>query len=205
METCGKNFRGFDSGVLKQLPKIVRLRFPAIVRNKTAIDLPFASLLTRQVVKKQSFRDIQKMYTEINHAAYYRTVEVYLLAEEHRRSRPFAPAQVFEMFGEYRCRNGWNGMIPSRQFLSTLYMELADVSYAAKNQLMQSITGRILCGDHTFKIAKIPTLGYQRVFEAMYTVMNEYGQILGFWMVQSKSMNDLKDEFDAVSLLLPLS
>lgn len=36
-----------------------------------------------------------------------------------------------------------------------------------------SLTGDILCGDHTFAIAAVPSCGGGRLYEAMYTVMNE--------------------------------
>lgn len=39
---------------------------------------------------------------------------------------------------------------------------------------------------------------YQRVYEAMYSMMNEKGQVIGYWMTTSKSLGEISDELKAV-------
>lgn len=58
--------------------------------------------------------------------------------------------------------------------------------------------GKILRGDHTFAIAKVPTSKYERIYDALYCLMNEYGQIIGFWMTFSKNMEELRPHMEKV-------
>ena len=66
--------------------------------------------------------------------------------------------------------------------------------------MMMAVTGGVLCGDHTFKIAKIPTIDSKPVFEAAYHLMNEFGQVLGFWFCHKSSIGELEPQLRAVSL-----
>jgi len=45
------------------------------------------------------------------------------------------------------------------------------------------------------------------VFEAMYSVMNEYGQVMGYYMTCSKALSEIEKELTAMQLryqLMPL-
>lgn len=52
--------------------------------------------------------------------------------------------------------------------------------------------GRILSSDHTFKIAKKFFAPGGRMYEAVVLVMNEYGQVVARFLLQSKSHAELK-------------
>lgn len=61
-----------------------------------------------------------------------------------------------------------------------------------------SITGRVLSGDHTFAVAKVPVGNSLKIFEAMFSLMNEYGEIIGYWMVPNTSLHEVKSDLEAV-------
>jgi hypothetical protein len=54
-----------------------------------------------------------------------------------------------------------------------------------KTRLMM-ITGDVLKGDHTFKMAGKVHADGGRPYEAVYTLMNEFNQVLGSWLLRSK-------------------
>lgn len=53
---------------------------------------------------------------------------------------------------------------------------------------------RTLAGDHTFRAAKyIRQQGGAKAYEAVYTVMNELGQVVGQWFVHTKSLCEVEE------------
>ena len=57
-----------------------------------------------------------------------------------------------------------------------------------------SLKGDILSGDHTFAIANVPHPDHQRIFEGLYSNLNEYNQVVGYYMTMSQSVGELKTE-----------
>lgn len=102
-------------------------------------------------------------------------------------------------FGSYKDQNGWNGFIPTTDFLMKWQIANLKASYETKTAWIRSLRGDILSGDHTFKVAKVPCSNYERVFEAMFSVMNEKGQIIGYWMTCSKSLREIRPELEKVN------
>eukprot|EP00158_Paraphelidium_tribonemae_P008313 Partr_v1_DN28548_c0_g1_i1_m73081 len=191
---CNGSFNGCDSRVISKLPRAVRLEFPAHVHAKSAMDIEMADLLCRQVVKRQSFADFSKMHSEADHLRYWRKHQQYLEATLARRTS-FSQNSSIHPFGPYEDIEGWRGQTVKPKFLAGLYAQLSLATYSTKNRYMQSIVGDMLKCDHTFKVAAVPMIRNRRIFEAMFTVMNEYNLILGHWMVTSKSLAELHGEF----------
>ena len=95
--------------------------------------------------------------------------------------------------------------VPSRQFLSKCYLNGTEKSEEAESRLMMSLRGEILRGDHTFAIAKMPQHQRHQLYEAMYTIMNEDGAIIGYWSTQSKSYVELERSFSKASRIPTIS
>ena len=92
--------------------------------------------------------------------------------------------------------------IPSRKFIKNVYLIYGSGDYDLRNKIMQSIPGTILKCDHTFKVAKVPNQRGTRLFEALLTVMNEKNQILGYWFTQTKSLEEVRLQFQQVRWLI---
>ena len=50
----------------------------------------------------------------------------------------------------------------------------------------------MLQGDHSHKIAKLVHSGGTRAFEGLYTLMNGYGQVVGFWFTHGTTLEELE-------------
>lgn len=64
---------------------------------------------------------------------------------------------------------------------------------------MSSITGQYLCADHTFKTANYirdPENG--KMYDAVFTIMNEFVQVVGQYMVQTKSWLEIQPAWKQV-------
>lgn len=200
---CKCNFSGLHPQVIKQLPDIIQQRLPAEIYGKTGCDKTFIDIMIRQVVNGQSFSDVRKMYSEINHMEFMRSKFQYLSAQVKEKSTPnvlnYADRLVpIADFGNFFDRDGWRGAVPSLPFLTRTYAIHGRKSQNFKHQHNMGITGDILSGDHTFKIAKVPCSNFERIFDAMFSVMNEFGQIVGYWMVCSKSLKEIMPELTAI-------
>lgn len=125
----------------------------------------------------------------------------YLLEEVERRANAtdfhedFGGIDDFAQFGE---RDGWAALIPSTSVLKKAYKDKTKEDEELKVRSIMGITGRILCGDHTFAISKVPKSQNERIFGAMYSICNEFNQVGGFWMTHSKSMEEIRPELTAV-------
>jgi hypothetical protein len=65
---------------------------------------------------------------------------------------------------------------------------------------MSSLVGEVLKGDHTYKIAKQPSINATTPFKGMFSVLNEVGQVLGYSMTNSDSLDEIKDNLSALRL-----
>jgi hypothetical protein len=102
-----------------------------------------------------------------------------------------------EPFGEYDG-DLYRGQTPSVYILKRAFVGVMNKSSDIKTRSIMSLKGNILCGDHTFKVAKVPFSGHQRMFEAMWSMLNEHGQVVGYWMVSTKSLWELETELRTV-------
>ena len=64
---------------------------------------------------------------------------------------------------------------------------------------MQMTTCKIICADHTFKIRKGIIHHGRRVFEALFSIMNEKGQIVTYWLVPSTKMGAIESEMELLA------
>lgn len=200
---CKCEFQGGDLDVIKKLPEFIQAQFPIAFRtSRTAIDKTFAALIDRQVVKGQSFADIQNMYQEINNTFYYQTMLSYMqLGLAERSEGSFIWSQhLIQEFPEYKERAGWYGIVPCTPFLVRAYEKRSSELYECRARFMSSLTGEVLKADHTYKIAKLPSINSTTPFKGMYSVLNEVGQVLGYWMTTSDSLTEIDSDLSALRL-----
>jgi hypothetical protein len=77
---------------------------------------------------------------------------------------------------------------PSPKWLEDVFMATVEEPLQFVERHQGSLVGRFLCTDHTFKTVKyIRGPDNAKVYEAVLTVMNEYCQVVGQYMVQTKS------------------
>lgn len=89
--------------------------------------------------------------------------------------------------------------LPSLAYLlevTVLAMETRHPYYIRK---MQMILGRFLSGDHSHKVAKVVLIQGNRVFHGVYTLMNEFGQILGFWFTSGTNLEEVEEALRGVA------
>jgi hypothetical protein len=58
---------------------------------------------------------------------------------------------------------------------------------------LEMVSGRMLSGDHSHKIAKVILIEGKHGFQGLYTVMSEFGKVVSFWLVNSTNMNEVEE------------
>jgi hypothetical protein len=57
---------------------------------------------------------------------------------------------------------------------------------------MQMVNGLYISTDHCHKVTKCILVQGEKAFEGIYAVMNEYGQVMAWWLVHGTSLNEIK-------------
>jgi hypothetical protein len=82
--------------------------------------------------------------------------------------------------------------VPSTTFLTSLSIQEIERRMPYYHRKLEMVSGKMLSGDHSHKIAKVILIEGKRGFQGLYTVMNEFGKIVGFWLVNSTNMREVE-------------
>lgn len=86
----------------------------------------------------------------------------------------------------------YGGMVPSEETLVSVFKTEAEKLERHLICRMMQLTGRILKCDHTFKMAKIIKVNGVKPYEALFCIMNENNEIIGFWLAPTTKISELE-------------
>lgn len=113
-------------------------------------------------------------------------LETYFPSASNRQDRNLVP---FSAFGD---KSRYNGFVPTATYLRTVYTSMMDDLRPLIDKEMMVLGGKILKGDHSFKLVKrLARVKGTPVFSALYTMCNEYEEVRTQLFVPSKSTGDL--------------
>ena len=93
----------------------------------------------------------------------------------------------------------YGGKLPSLLYLlewMILWIE-SRIDYHTKRQ--QLVDGMAISANHSFKVAKMILLNGMKVYDAMYIMMNEYGQVMGWWFTFRTSLDEVDEHLRLAS------
>ncbi|KAI3634588.1 hypothetical protein MIR68_007499 [Amoeboaphelidium protococcarum] len=197
---CNKEFRGLDDRITQYLPAHIAAQLPCVLLDNSILDKGLVMFLDRQIMKGMSFEGVVDLLNEMFHTDYQQKHLAYTSAAVYMRKKissavRFQNPGLIEPFGDFDDLSQYNGVIPSSKALKKFYLKSQSDQYDLKNAQIVATTGNVLSGDHTFKAAKVPISKSQQIFEGLYSLVNEFGQVIGYWLVAGKSLKDLKAEF----------
>lgn len=115
---------------------------------------------------------------------------------------PLQPEQNIKPFGNFGDLNGWPAQVPSEAALKLAYMTRVESTQEQKTRRLMAVKGKVIAGDHTFSIAKVPVSSGEKLFQAFYSVMNEFNMIMGYWLTATKSLLEVEPNLKAVSAFI---
>ena len=63
-----------------------------------------------------------------------------------------------------------------------------------ETKVMQGIDGLMFKGDASHKVTKLVYVNTdEKVYHGLYTLMNEYGEVIGWWFIRTGKMEELED------------
>ena len=88
--------------------------------------------------------------------------------------------------------DAYHQSIPSNAYLIERVVRLMETDADYTRRRMQMVDGEHLSGDHSFKLAKTIYSDGGKPFAAMYSIMNEFGQVVAWWLTDGTQMDELK-------------
>jgi hypothetical protein len=176
---CNTTFLSNDIDVLKLLPKFISMQYPCELTARRGLSNDLFDVIEELAVEV-SMRKIQSVLRSLYAKKFTRNHLLFLLVlqyiseadsiHKHLRDWSIPPIPFPTAFLNP----------PSRQYITQRYLAKADKRRQFIDNQMGSINGKSLLFDHTFKIAKYlkQYAHSDRLFEAVGTVMNEYGQVV---------------------------
>jgi len=113
-------------------------------------------------------------------------------------ARPKEPEIV--PFGCFDDPDGWNGRDPplSSEVITNRFVEDFMRRERFLTSYLASTTGRVLCWDHTYELARKAKINNRSAHAALFSVLNEYNQVLACKFVQGEDMAEAGEVLEEV-------
>lgn len=206
-KACNTSFNGYDSRLLDILPRDIAAKFPALITQRAALDL--SVLRDCRHISTDSpgggFGFSQRMIAS-RYLFKYMTARRDWLSHVHRQKEAFLrPGSSMPVYGinflqkdlplsfpEFDDPYGYGSHIPSAAYLESAVLVDLKSRQPFIQRHQQMVDGEIWKADACLKLAKVIRSQSQTVFSSLYTVMNEYRQILGQWFLETGLFEELK-------------
>jgi hypothetical protein len=155
---------GYQSEIVKQLPAHVRADFPAVLTHRSGFSTQLVRLLRPQFQNATGPHRMHQIL-RINHTERFDTVQFqyYDAVRDKLREQIKAkaligntsPATSYPEFSTFDDKNGYNGYVPSANYLSHVYCSIIAELRPYMDQHTSLLDGVVLKGDHSFKVCCI--------------------------------------------------
>ncbi|KAJ7797062.1 hypothetical protein B0H14DRAFT_3887296 [Mycena olivaceomarginata] len=133
------------------------------------------------------------LVSEIQYRSHADRELMYLAAAEFYGQSEVPP------FSAFNDRNGYAGSPPSTPYLKALFTDYVSAHRIYAERDTASRTCTIGMGDHTFQLLKyMGDLKGTQIFNAAFTVLNEFEEFHAHSLTQTKSLDFVKDMFEGI-------
>ena len=180
--------------------------FPAVVTLKAAVSVELLTMLIATMGGGMSYQQLSRSLSvsyKLRHSKLYDMYMSYEIAnkgEQYLNLRTLQttkrrwPPQHFSAFNG----PGYSGKTPSGSYLLAVSLAYHRFRRPTLISRMMMVTGRILKGDMSHKVPKKIRADRLGQFTALFTLMNENTEILGYWFCRTKSVEQLETDFKKV-------
>jgi hypothetical protein len=213
---CTKTFMSHDADVLKKLPAYLQYLFPAILTKRGGVSVELLRLVNSIAGNGLGFSNVHEVIDELQHLEYdISQIKYYDLCTkkiEEKRKKQDGISALFPSiqnisdpvadfsppkFGKFSNLKGYAGMIPSANYLQKLFIQHHKTVRPWMDSKVSDIKSEILKIDHTFSLPEYIGLGSgEKLFHALFTAMNEYGEIRLQFLAPTKGFIQLEGVFE---------
>jgi hypothetical protein len=200
--TNGKSatvFNSCNNVFLESLPEIVRCQFDFLIGKRSAYKKEMC-IYAREMQQCTSFKSASEVHRALITNSNMLQEKKYLLHMAEIRS----PRNISSFLASSLC--------PPPEIISFGISKFASPPKIRKmaieelheqerymNASMRSLTGRCLKIDHTFWVTKfVRERNGDQFYYAMFTVMNEYAEVMAFYFCTSKSLAEVREELKLI-------
>jgi hypothetical protein len=201
-----RTWNGWDPEIRRDLPSGIQHMFPYDNQHQALVDVRLTNELVVLALDDTSVATFTRIIQERAQNAFQSSELAWkerLAAAKtaNPQQSPFLgnPKVQLHDFGSFNDRKGYDCWCPKANFWRRLLRKQTDASQEQWTRELQLIDGNIFKGDHSRKTAKLIRIKGTRLFKSIYTLMNEYHQILVFWFTIGESLEELRDVLSGVA------
>ena len=188
--------------ILARLPDWVQSQMPVILSTNGAIDRDMMELINYDVTHGQGFQTSAERIATSLYRQHAQNQLSYLQlhaskqqpGQQTRLDAGHPPTQPPPQFEQLGSKGFAKPYIPSPQYLSSAWLEAVKDQVKWAEQHVSAGTGKFLCLDHTFRVAKyVRRADGKQAHKCVLTVYNERAKVLGQYFTHTTSMLEVED------------
>ena len=196
------NFLGMADEVISQAPDYVQAYWNEhgfILSHRGAVKRPIINQMRSLMAHGAGASGFSKSLMEMYRNTYMNRRKMWHAFSDCRYHDPGALSTrmqraIFPKFDDPE----YDVKVPSTTFLTSLCIKEIERRIPYYKRKLEMVSGKALSGDHSHKIAKVILIEGKRGFQGLYTLMNEFGKIVGFWLVNSTNMREVEERLQDI-------
>ena len=202
---------GTHAKIMDQLPEFILNQLPCIIHDQRAIDKTLLDTIEVNINNGSSFAKEARSYAEINSNYHYQKCLQYYQCVTSKNSfnQPDQPnlndfiGITVDNLGEWdppKSNTDTADKSLTEEVVKLFYKERVESKKPFYDTMMKNLTATSVSLDITFKEAKsVTTHGlFSQNFVGKLNIMNEKGQVIGYWLMETESYNEVKGEVKKV-------
>lgn len=202
-------FRAWHPDVLALLPPHLREEFQITCMHKTCIDNELMHTMNITINEQGTYTGFRRLVAELHAEEFVRRGSQFLhhLAWDSL-GRPRKIEAMMQRqnsiprvswFADPSTRSGYGDYVPSAEFFQEVHLRFLEVRDEYETRALQHVDGDILAVDTSHKVTKLVYVAATtQVYHGLFTVMNEYGQVVAFWFVKTGTMEEIRPAMRAL-------
>lgn len=194
-------FRGWDPDSIKHLPRFIQETIPFICTRKTCISLDLLHDLNRWIMGNGTYNGFRDGLVEEHAKQFVHKMSIYYMYHSwaHSHGVLTSPRELPKFWQDQNDPNGYADYVPSAHTLQKFHLEWLERRDEFETAVQQSVGGTILAADMSHKITKLIFVnGNVKAFYGLLTVMNEHGQVVGWWLAKTGAHNELREAMQSL-------
>ena len=148
---CGTKFQATDPDILAQLSRTLQEAFPAFLTAHAAVDKNLVSIMRSCFATRFGPEPFTKMVAEMQFLDHAHLELLYVSALQSSPTSHPSPSGP-ESFSHINDKLRYAAKTSSTQFYSAVFVDWMQAHRVFFDRVMACLTGKILRGDHTFKV-----------------------------------------------------
>jgi hypothetical protein len=196
---CSASFLNYNPDSVVQLHPTVSHAFPAILSHRSGLDKTLLWDLRAQINTRANFDGFSTQLQEVHRLRYdVQRLRFYALMDSKASQTALGPKRHVTEFSSFKDKKGYGGFVPTGKYLKTVFLKNEEQKSKWMERRMQTVRARTVAGDFSHKIPSRIQVQGKQLFTSLYTITNEYSEVMGFYLSFGKSLDEVKPLFTGI-------